>query len=181
VDKLATISLYTTVQREDDRSNKDRVNIIQWLAVENMQFAKLSFLCGFRGASHSTGHCLLSTDQEMTLTMRQLSAHVQDFVVKGELLVCILKAFAYYTLREMLHVFSLCAVAEQSVVARNSRLQHRARHTHARGNHFAVCGLYMNLILHDEVVVYHSPVSVVLVTLQKGNAEQHKPKSSIKK
>jgi hypothetical protein len=36
VDKLATIALYTTVQREDDGSNKDRVNIIQWLGVENM-------------------------------------------------------------------------------------------------------------------------------------------------
>lgn len=109
--------------------------------------------------------------------MRQLRAHVQDFVVEGELLLRIFKALAYYTLREILHVFSLCAVVEQSVVARNSRLQHRARHAHARGNHLAVCGLYMNLILHDEVVVYHSPVSVVLVTLQKGNAEQNKPKS----
>jgi len=38
VDKLATISLYMTVKREDDGSNKERVNIIQWLGVENVQF-----------------------------------------------------------------------------------------------------------------------------------------------
>jgi hypothetical protein len=68
VDKVVTISLYTGVKQELDGSNKGRVNIIQWLGVENTQFS----LCGFRGASHWAGLCVLSIGQEMIPAMRQL-------------------------------------------------------------------------------------------------------------
>lgn len=70
----------------------------------------------------------------------------------------------------------MCVIVEQLVAPRNISPQHRARHAHACGYHLVVCGLYMNLILHDEGVVYHSPASVVVMTLQKWNVEQHKPK-----
>jgi hypothetical protein len=70
----------------------------------------------------------------------------------------------------------VCVIVEQPVTPRNSSPQHRARHAHACGYHLAVCSLYMDLILHDEGVVYHSPDSVVVITPQKGNFEQHNPK-----
>ena len=106
MDKLATISLHMTVKREDDGSNKDRVNIIQWLGVENMQFGT-TFL--FMWLSWC-----FALDRTLPTVHRQddpcyvKDAHVQDYVVKGELLLRILKAFAYYTVLEMLHLFSLC-------------------------------------------------------------------------
>jgi hypothetical protein len=69
VDKLATISLYMTVKWEDGGSNKDRVNIIQWLGVENTQFGTTFLFMWLRGASHWTGHCLLFTDKDMIPAM----------------------------------------------------------------------------------------------------------------
>lgn len=73
----------------------------------------------------------------------------------------------------------VCVIVEQHVTPRNSSPQHRARHAHTCGYHLAVCGLYMNLILHDEGVVFHSPASVVVMTLQKGNVQQQKPKRQL--
>jgi len=105
VDKLATISLYMTVKREDYGSNKNRVNIIQWIGVENMQFGT-TFL--FMWLSWC-----FALDRTLPTVHRQddpcyvTGAHVQDYMVNGELLLRILKAFAYYTVLEMLHIFGL--------------------------------------------------------------------------
>lgn len=106
MDKLATISLYVTVKQEDDGSNKDRVNIVQWLGVENMQFgtAFLFMWLSWCFALDRTLPAVHRQDDPCYVT----DVHVQDYMVNGELLLRILKAFAYYTVFEMLHLFSLC-------------------------------------------------------------------------
>jgi hypothetical protein len=70
----------------------------------------------------------------------------------------------------------VCVIVEQPVTLRNSSPQHRARHAQACGYHLSVCGLYMNFTLRDEGVVCHSPAIVVVMILEKGNVQQHKPK-----
>jgi hypothetical protein len=107
VDKLATISLYMTVKREDDGSNKDRVNITHWLGVENMQFGT-SFLFMWLSWCFALDRTLPTVHRQGDEPCYVTDAQVQDYVVNGELLLRILKAFAYYTLLEMLHLFSLC-------------------------------------------------------------------------
>jgi len=56
-------------------------------------------------------------------TMNVIGAHAQGFIVYNKLLLPILKAFAQctqYMLPEVLYIFSLCVVSEQSVTVTNS-------------------------------------------------------------
>jgi hypothetical protein len=107
VDKLATISLYKTVKREDDGSNKERVNIIQWLGVENMQFGT-TFLFMWLSWCFALEPTLPTVHRQGDDPCYMTDAHVQDYVVNGELLLRILRAFAYYMLLEIFNLFSLC-------------------------------------------------------------------------
>jgi hypothetical protein len=167
VDKVVTSSLYTGIKQEHDGSNKGRVNITQKLGVENMQFST-AFLfmslswCFALGRTSPTVH--RPGDDPCYAT----AAHEQDFVVNYELLLPILKAFAYYTLLKMLQVFSLCVVVEQSVAPTNSSpaVSCTAPDTPTpRGDHLAFCGLYINLIFQNEGVVYNCPARVVFMTV----------------
>jgi hypothetical protein len=89
-------------------------------------------------------------------------------VVNDEFLLPILKAIAYYTLLEMLEIFTLCVKVEQSVAPTNSSpavLRTAPDTPIPRGDHLAICGLYINLILYDDDVVYNCPARVVLKTM----------------
>jgi len=96
-----------TVKREDEGSNKERVNIIQWLGVENMQLGT-TFLFMWLSWRFALDRTLPTVHIQGDDPCCVRDVHVQDYVVNGELLLHILKAFAYCTLLEMFHLFSLC-------------------------------------------------------------------------
>ena len=58
---------------------------------------------------------ILSTDRMASAARNAKHELAQDLAANDSLLLLILKAFAYYTPLEMLHVLSLCAMVEQPV------------------------------------------------------------------
>ena len=85
---------------------------------------------------------VLSTGEEMIPARNTTTAPAQDSVVTDGLLLSISKVFVQSTVIEILEVFSLCVVAENSdsptdsIRAVASSHPHRTRHIH--GNHLVV-------------------------------------------
>jgi len=68
--------------------------------------------------------CLMFTDKEMIPARKAIDDHAQYFVLNNKLLLSLLEAFvqwsAHCALLEMFAVYSLCVLAEQTVVPTNA-------------------------------------------------------------